>query len=37
MVRGFPYVILFEHGDGVTTVLSVVHAASDPTKWGHRK
>ena len=37
MVRGFPYVILFEHGDGVITVLSVVHAASDPTKWGHRK
>lgn len=37
MVGGFPYVVLFERDDGVATVLSVVHAASDPTKWGHRK
>ncbi|MFK7820446.1 MAG: type II toxin-antitoxin system RelE/ParE family toxin [Planctomycetaceae bacterium] len=36
MVRGFPYVILFESDATTITVLSIVHATSDPKKWDQR-
>lgn len=37
MVRGFPYVVLFESESACTMVLSVVHAASDSKKWAQRR
>lgn len=33
LVRGFPYVVLFEWSSDVVTVIGVFHAASDQSGW----
>lgn len=35
-VKGFPYLLLFEHGTDAVHLLGVFHAASDPAKWRSR-
>ncbi|MDA1229554.1 MAG: type II toxin-antitoxin system RelE/ParE family toxin, partial [Planctomycetota bacterium] len=34
--RGFPYLLLFEHGTDVVHVARAFHTASDPAKWRGR-
>lgn len=36
VVRRFPYVIFYEHDQGVVTVYSVFHSSQDPQKWRER-
>lgn len=35
-VRRFPYVIFYEHVQGVVTVYSVFHTSRNPAKWRKR-
>lgn len=36
LVRGFPYLVLYEFNDPIVTVLSVFHTSRDPIIWKGR-
>ncbi len=36
MIGRFPYVVLFEHQDGIVSILGIFHAASDREPWFER-
>jgi plasmid stabilization system protein ParE len=36
VVRRFPYVVIYDHENGIVTVYSVFHTSQDPKKWRER-